>query len=106
VTYVAALCVERRKRDGTFLPEGTNTPIDISLTEAGRYADDGWHMTGEEQSKLRVGDLVPIHEDSGELWRARYMGGGKFFSAKVIYEGETSESLAASRQIGTVEPPQ
>jgi hypothetical protein len=82
VTYVAALCVERRKRDGTFLPEGTNTPIDISLTEAGRYADDGWHMTGEEQSKLRVGDLVPIHEDSGELWRARYMGEGKFFSAK------------------------
>jgi hypothetical protein len=103
VTYVAALCVERRKRDGTFLVEGTDTPIDISLTEAGRYADDGWHMTGEERSKLRLGDPVLIHEDSGELRRARYMGGAKHFSAKVIYEGETSESLVVSRQIGPVE---
>src|SRR5580692_8234208 len=53
VTYVAALCVERRKRDGTFLVEGTDFPISISLTEAGRYAHDGWQMTGEELSKLK-----------------------------------------------------
>ena len=99
MTYVAALCVERRKPDGTFLPEGSDTPIEISLTEAGRYADDGWHMTGEERLKLRLYDPVIIHEDSGELRRARYMGGGKFFSAKVIYDGETSESLVASRRL-------
>jgi hypothetical protein len=103
VTYVAALCVEKRKWDGTFLPEGMNTPIEISLTEAGRYADDGWHMTGEEWSKLKSGDLVIIHEDSGERRLARFITGGKFFSAKVIYYGETSESLVAARQIGPVE---
>jgi len=103
VTYVAAPCVEKRKRDGTFLVEGTATPIEISLTEAGRYADDGWHMTGEERLKLRLYDPVIVHEDSGERRRARYMGGRKFFNAKVIYDGETSESLVASRQIGPVE---
>jgi hypothetical protein len=103
VTYVAALCVEKRKRDGTFLIEGTAIPIEISLTEAGRYADDGWQMTGEELSRLRLGDPVLIHEDSVERRRARYIGGGKFSSAKVIYDGETSESLVASRQIGPVE---
>jgi hypothetical protein len=36
-------------------------------------------------------------------WHARCTGGGKFFSAKMIYNGETSESLVASRQIGPVE---
>jgi hypothetical protein len=100
---VAALCVERRKRDGTFLIEGTDTPINISLTEAGRYAHDGWQMSGEELSKLNLGDPVLIHEDSGERRRARFITGAKHFSAKVIYEGETSESLVASRQIGPVE---
>ena len=103
VTYVAALCVEERKRDGTFLVEGMDTPIDISLTEAGRYADDGWHMTGEESIRLRLGDPVIVHEDSGELRRARYMGYAKPYLTKVIYEGETSESLVVSRQIGPVE---
>ena len=103
VTYVAALCVEKRKRDGTFLVEGTDTPIDISLTEAGRYADDGWHMTDEELSKVKLREPVLIHEDSGELRRARYMGYAKPYLTKVIYEGETSESLVVSRQIGPVE---
>jgi hypothetical protein len=84
VTYVAALCVEKPKRDGTFLIEGTDTPIEISLTEAGRYADDGWHMTGEELSKVKLGDLVLIHEDSGELRRARYNGRRKIFQ----YQGD------------------
>jgi hypothetical protein len=46
---------------------------------------------------------VIVHEDSGELRRARFITGGKHFSAKVIYEGETNESLVASRQIGPVE---
>jgi hypothetical protein len=63
VTYVPALCVERRKRDGTFLIEGTDTPISISLTEVGRYVDTGWHMTGEERSKLKSGDLVILVAD-------------------------------------------
>jgi hypothetical protein len=102
VVYVKAVCLEKRKRDGTFLLEGSDTPISISLTEVGRYVDTGWHMTGEEWSKLKSGDLVIIHEDSGERRRARFITGGKFFSAKVIYEGETSESLVASRQIGPV----
>jgi hypothetical protein len=82
VTYVAALCVEKRKRDGTFLVEGTDNPIEISLTEAGRYAEDGWHMSGEERLKLRLGDPVLIHGDSGELRRARYMGGTKIFQCQ------------------------
>ena len=54
MTYVAALRVEKRKRDGTFLLNGSDTPISISLTEAGRYVDDGWHMTGEERSKSKT----------------------------------------------------
>ena len=98
-----AVCVEKRKRDGTFLPEGTDTPIEISLTEAGRLVDDGWHMTGEELIKLRLGDSVIIDEDSGERRPARYMGCAKPYLTKVIYEGETSESLVVSRQIGPVE---
>ena len=55
VTYVEAQCIEKRKRDGTFLLEGSDTPISVSLTEAGRYVETGWYMTGEELSKLRVG---------------------------------------------------
>jgi hypothetical protein len=31
VTYVAALCLERRKRDGTFLPEGSDGETSESL---------------------------------------------------------------------------
>jgi hypothetical protein len=50
VTYVAAQCIEKRKRNGTFLLECSDTPISISLTEAGRYVDTGWYMTGEELS--------------------------------------------------------
>jgi hypothetical protein len=94
VTYVEAQCIEKRKRDGMFLLNGSDTPISVNLTEVGRYVDTGWHMTGEERSRLKSGDLVIVHEDSGERRRAR---------AKVIYNGETTESLVASRQIGPVE---
>jgi hypothetical protein len=66
VTYVSALCVEKRKRDGTFLLEGSVTPISVSLTEAGRYVETGWYMTGEELSKLKLRDSVIIHKASGE----------------------------------------
>ena len=103
MTYVAALCVERRKRDGTFLPKGTDTTIEISLTEAGRYADDGWHMTGEESIRLKLADPVIIHEDSGELRRARYMGCAKPYLTKVIFDGETVESPMALWQIKPAE---
>ena len=91
VAYVTAVCVRKRKWDGTFLVEGTDTPIDISLTEAGRYADNGWHMTGEESIRLRLGDAVIVHEDSGELRRARYMGCAKPYLTKVIYEGRRAK---------------
>jgi hypothetical protein len=100
VTYVKALCIEKRKRDGTFLVEGSGTPIDISLTEARRYVDTGWHMTGEELSKVKFRDWVLIHEDSGEYRRARYMGGASPYTAKVIFEGETEPTSVALRQIG------
>jgi hypothetical protein len=52
--------------------EGSDTPISISLTEAGRYVDTGCHMTGEQWSKLKPNDLVIIYEDSGERLRARF----------------------------------
>jgi hypothetical protein len=103
VTYVAALCVEKRKRDGTFLVEGTDTPIDISLTEAGRYADNGWHMTGEELSKVKLRESVIIHEKSGERRRARFLTCTSPHSAKVIFDGETVESPVALWQIGPAE---
>jgi len=60
-------------------------------------------MTGEERSKLKSGDLVIIHEDSGERCLARFITGAKHFSARVIYEGETELSPVASRQIGPAE---
>src|SRR6202140_4997943 len=100
VTYAAALCVEKRKRDGTFLPEGSDTPIEISLTEAGRYADDGWHMTGEELSRIKLREPVMIHEKSGECRRARFLTCTSPHSAKVIFDGETVESPVALWQIG------
>jgi hypothetical protein len=110
VTYVAALCVEKRKRDGTFLVEGTNAPIDISLTEAGRYAHDGWHMTGEELSRIKLKDLIMIHEKpatvdekSGECRRARFLTCTSPHSAKVIFDGETVETPVALWQIGPAE---
>ena len=100
VTYVAALCAEKRKRDGTFLVKGTATPIEISLSEAGRYAHDGWYMTGEELSKVKLNDPVRIHDDSGGFRMARYMGGESPYSSKVIYEGDTEESSVIVRLIG------
>jgi hypothetical protein len=35
----------------------------FSLTEVDRYVDTGWHMTGEERSKLKSGDLVILVAD-------------------------------------------
>jgi len=46
VTYVEAQCIEKRKWDVTFLLEGSDTPISVSLTEVGRYVDTGWHDRG------------------------------------------------------------
>ena len=100
VTYGTALCIERRKRDGTFLVEGTDTPIEISLSEAGRYAHDGWYMTGEELSKVKLNDPVRIHDDSGGFRMARFRTGASPHTAKVIFEGETEESSVLVRQIG------
>jgi hypothetical protein len=48
-------------------------PIRIILTEVGRYVDDGWHMTGEELSKMNPSDPVIIHRDSDERRPARFM---------------------------------
>jgi hypothetical protein len=103
VTYVAALCVEKRKREGTFLVEGSDIPISVSLTEAGRYADDGWHMTGEELSKVKLRELVIIHEKSGECRRARFITCISPYLAKVIFDGETVETSVVLCQIGPAE---
>jgi hypothetical protein len=103
VTYVEAQCIDKRKRDGTFLLNGSDTPISISLTEVGRYAHDGWQMSDEELSKVKLRESVIIHEKSDERRPARYMGGESPYSAKVIYEGETELSSVLWRQIGPVE---
>lgn len=103
-TYVSALCVEKRKRDGTFLLEGSDTPISVSLTEAGRYVETGWYMTGEELSKLKLRDPVIIHKDSGERRRARFITGASPYTARVIFDGETVETSVILRQIGPDEP--
>jgi hypothetical protein len=65
--------------------------------------DDGWHMTPEEWGKIKSGDPVLIHQDSGECRPARFETGAKHFSAKVIFEGETKLSSVAARKIGPVE---
>jgi hypothetical protein len=57
VTYVEAQCIEKRKRDGTFLLNGSDIPIAVSLTEVGRYVETGWQMTGE----FRIADAERSH---------------------------------------------
>jgi hypothetical protein len=42
--------------------------------------------------------MVPVNVGALVTWAEE-----NFFSAKVIYDGETSESLVPSRQIGPVE---
>ena len=88
MTYVEAQCVEKRKRDGTFLLNGSETPISSSLTEVGRYVTTGWQLTGEELSKVRSGDPVLIYDDSGESRPARFETGASPYTAKVIFDGE------------------
>jgi hypothetical protein len=75
VTYVEAQCIEKRKRDGTFLLNGSDIPMSVSLSEVGRYVETGWQMTGEELSKLKPYDPVIIHKDSGERRPARFLTG-------------------------------
>ena len=95
--------MEKRKRDGTFLLEGSDTPISVSLTEVGRYVDDGWQMSDEELSKLKPYDPVIIHKDSGERRRARFLTAISPYRARIIYEGETVETSVILRLIGPCE---
>ena len=70
VTYVEAKYVEKSKREATLILEkGSETAICVGLTEVGRLFDDGWHMTPEEWGKIKFGDLVIIHQDSGSVVR-------------------------------------
>jgi hypothetical protein len=100
VTYVRARCVDRLKREGNFVVEGTHKAISTSLTEVGRYVDTGWQMTGEELSKLRSGDPVWIYADSGEVRPARFETGASPYTSKVIFEGETEPTSVGIRSIG------
>jgi hypothetical protein len=103
VTYVEAQCVEKLRREGSFLLNGSDTTISTPLTEVGRYVDTGWQMTGEELSQLKPHDPVIIHKDSGERRLARFMTGASPYTAKVIFDGETAETSVILRQIGPVE---
>jgi hypothetical protein len=100
VAYVKAICLEKSKREGTFVVEGTDKAILTSLTEVGRYVDTGWQMTGEELSKLRSGDPVWIYADSGEVRPARFETGASPYTSKVIFEGETESTSVMIRSIG------
>jgi len=100
VTYTEAVYVTRSKREVTLVLKGSDTATCVGLTEVGLLFDDGWHMTPEEWGKIKSGDPVLIHEDSGECRRARFETGAKHFSAKVNFEGETKLSSLAARKIG------
>src|SRR5271165_3726482 len=89
VTYVAAKCVEKAKGEATMVLKGSDTAISVRLTEVGRWQDNGWKMTPEEWKKIRRGDLVLVHRDSGEPRLARFITGAPHYIAKVIFEGET-----------------
>jgi len=103
VTYVEARYVEKVKRAVIqILEKVSDTAICVGLTEVGRLFDDGWHMTPEEWGKIKSGDLVIIHQDSGECRPARFVTGAHFFTGKVIFEGETELSSVAARKIGAV----
>jgi hypothetical protein len=60
VTYVEAQCVEKRKRDGTFLLNGSDIPISISLTEAGRVCVDWLDRIMNELDVVRVKSTVRV----------------------------------------------
>jgi hypothetical protein len=100
VVYVKAVCVEKLKREATFMLEGSDKATLVSLSEVGRYVDTGWQMTGEELSKLRSGDPVWIYADSGEVRPARFETGASPYTSKVIFEGETESTLVMIRSIG------
>jgi hypothetical protein len=102
VAYVKAVCVEKSKREGTFLLYGSDTSISTSLTEVGRYVDTGWHMTGKELSQLEPYDPVIIHKDSGERLPVRFITGASPYTAKVIFDGEIAETSVILRLIGPV----
>ena len=58
--YVAAQCVEKSKREATFVLEGSDKAILISLTEVGRYMDTGWQMSQSCALAIRFGfTLIP-----------------------------------------------
>jgi len=99
VIYVEAQCIENESGTARFFSMDRIPQFSISLTEVGRYMETGWQLTGEELSKLKLGDPVLIHEDSGEYRRARYMGGESPYSAKIIYERETVETSVILRLI-------
>jgi hypothetical protein len=103
VTYTEAVFVTRSKREVALVLKCSDTATSVGLTEVGLLFDDGWHMTPEGWRKIKSGDLVIIHEDSGERRSARFITGAKHFSSKVIYEGETELSPVAARKIGPVE---
>ena len=103
VTYVEATYLAKVKSAVIqILEKGSDTAICVGLTEVGRLYDDGWHMTPEELGKTKSGDPVIIHQDSGECRPARFVTGAHFFTAKVIFEGETELSSVAARKIGAV----
>ena len=92
--------MEKSKREATFVLEGSDAVFSSSLTEVGRYVDDGWKMTGEEWAKIKFGDPVLIHSKSGEPRLAGYMTGASPYSAKVIFAGETELTSVAAINIG------
>jgi hypothetical protein len=100
VVYVKAVCVEKLKREATFMLEGSDKATLVSLSEVGRYVDTGWQMTGEELSKLRSGDPVWNYADSGEVRPARFETGASPYTSKVIFEGETEPTSVGIRSIG------
>jgi hypothetical protein len=100
VAYVKAICLEKLKREGTFMLEGSDEAILSSLTEVGRYVDTGWHMTGDELSRLKSQDPISIHKDSGERRQARFLTGASPYTAKVILDGDTEPTTVILRLIG------
>jgi hypothetical protein len=61
---------------------------------------NGWKMTVEEWKKIKSGDAVFVQLESGECRPARFVTGAHFFSAKVIFEGETEPTIVAAKNIG------
>ena len=68
--------------------------------ENSNLLSDWRKLTLAEQNALRLDSPVVVKCPDGSFRAARFVTGAKHFAAKVIFEGDTTESLVAVNSLG------